>query len=336
VLITVVMPTHRRPDQLRAALQSIADQTLARDLFEVVVVASPRDPGFATVAKMAAETGLTARCVSVPGDQWDGRNPSAKRNYGGQLARGEWLAFIDDDCEADPAWLAEGAKLFGGAVAVEGRKEIPPPLEPTLTYRGSKSFERPGGYQSCNMFYRRDVFLGVGGFDPRFPFYLEDSDLAWTVLDRGHPIPHAERAVVRHPVQPPAPWRLLADAKRVVLLPLLRRKHPAEYRRNRFGPFTPSNYVYLAAWAGVVAATATFGWAGLAVGLAGIAALTLADSYRHFRGTRVTVHEYRVTTMLLPIVPLVRAVQYFRGLLRYWRAAPVGPLPPLGSEGEVR
>ena len=333
MLISVVIPTHRRPRSLELALLSVAAQSLPRDQFEVIVIASPADPGAEIATRISAATGLAVRCESIPGDPWDGRNPSAKRNRGGQLARGQWLAFLDDDCEAERDWLSEAAKLFPGAVAVEGRKLIPPPPVPTLTYHGLLSFERPGGYQSCNMFYRRDVFLEVGGFDTRFPFYLEDSDLAWTVMDRGSAIPHAGKAVVRHPVPPPAPWRLLDDAKRTILLALLRNKHPEQYRRHGSRLLARNHFAYLTAWIAVVTAPLVWGWAGLAAALAALVLLILIDSYRRFRGCRVTLHEVAVTTLLLPVVPLVRVVQFARGLWRYRRPAPVPPLTSLVDGG---
>ena len=34
------------------------------------------------------------------------RGPAANRNAGALRARGEWLAFTDDDCVPDPNWLA--------------------------------------------------------------------------------------------------------------------------------------------------------------------------------------------------------------------------------------
>jgi hypothetical protein len=178
------------------------------------------------------------------------------------------------------------------------------------------------------MFYRRDVFLEVGGFDTRFPFYLEDSDLAWTVLDRGHAIPHAERAVVRHPVPPPAPWRLLDDAKRASLLALLRAKHPELFRRAGVRLLARNHIAYLVVWVATVVAAVVLGWKGFVAGLAALGLLALFDTYRRFRGCRVTAHEVTVTTLLLPVVPLVRVVQYARGLWRYRRPAPVPPLTP--------
>jgi len=327
--VTVVIPTHRRPEYLRRALVSVAAQSFPRERFEVIVVASPDDPGMNVVEEFAA-SGLDVRGVTVPNDQTNGRNPSAKRNHGGQLASGEWIAFLDDDCEAGANWLTAASEFFPTAVAIEGAKIIPLPPEPTLTFKGLKRFEIPGGYQSCNMFYRRDVFLEVGGFDLRFPFYLEDSDLAWTVLDRGDTIPHAARAIVKHPVTPPAPWRMLDGAKRAILLPLLRRKHPELYTKMGFTPVSRLDAVYLAAWIVIAIATILAGGIGLAAGFAGLVMLTLLDSYRRFRGCKVLLREVLVTTFLMAIVPPIRLVQYVRGTGRHRGAATKLPaLQPL-------
>jgi GT2 family glycosyltransferase len=315
--ITVVIPTHRRAKLLAAALRSVAAQSFERERFEVIVVASQEDDAPAICAQIAAETGLKVTSVSIPNDPWHGRSPSAKRNYGGELAKSEWLAFLDDDCEADPDWLRGGAEMFPGQVAVEGRKVIPPPPIPTMTYRGLLSFEKPGGFQSCNIFYRREEFLKLGGFDTRFPFYLEDSDLAWTFLDHGYAIPHAERAIVRHPVNPPAPWRFLDDGKRAFLLPLLQNKHPEQSRRAGVRAVGRSGLIYLAAWLLAVALTVAFGWIGLLAGLSVVVMLAIIGAWRLFRGCKVTLHEVAVTTFLLPIVPCVRVIYYARGYFRF-------------------
>src|SRR4051794_39076134 len=108
-LVTVVVPTHRRPDWLRNVLDSLDRQTFPANRAEVIVVGSPNDPGFAVVADRPPGR-FPVRGTAVPGDPSGGRNPAAKRNYGAQIARGEWLAFIDDDCVADPEWLTSAAR----------------------------------------------------------------------------------------------------------------------------------------------------------------------------------------------------------------------------------
>src|SRR5690606_35875991 len=96
---TVVVPTSRRPALLREALASVAAQTLPPD--QVVVVDDAGDPG--TQAVVAGFPGYTYA-----------------RNDGAALARGEWIAFLDDDdlwlphkLEAVAAVVAAGADDLG-------------------------------------------------------------------------------------------------------------------------------------------------------------------------------------------------------------------------------
>ncbi len=175
---------------------------------------------------------------------------------------------IDDDCVASPDWINGAAEFFEDPKAggIEGKKEIPTPPAPTVTYKGLLMFTRPGGYQTCNMFYRRDVFNQIGGFDPQFPFYLEDSDIAWSVLDRGFAIPFSARAVVYHPVTDAQPWRMLADARRASLMPYLSKKHPQRYAENGTKVLRVPHWLYLLLYAGVLIGLA-FKWWLVALGL---------------------------------------------------------------------
>ena len=334
LFVSVVMPTHGRPDRLRRALESLAAQTYPRDQFEVIVIPTPGDPGIGVAAEVAAATGLDLICQPVPDDSWGGRSASAKRNHGGRLAIGDWLGFIDDDCVADPGWLAGAAMLLaGGTEAVEGRTVIPPPPRPTRTYLGMKSFEEPGGYQSCNMFYRRDVFLAVGGFDLRFPYYLEDTDLAWTLLERGRPIPFAEMAVVRHPVPPADPWRLLEDCRRAALHALLRRKHPDQYQQHGWSPLRVRHIGYVVAVA-VLAIASPIVPGAAAIGMLTLFALSALDTVRQYFGLYARPGELAVITLLNVVDGPYRLWWFLRGLMAF-RNATTGrpPLTPCIADG---
>jgi hypothetical protein len=50
----------------------------------------------------------------------------------------------------------------------------------------------------CNMAFRRDVLLGLGGFDPQFRQAGDDVDLCWRLLDEGRQIGFAAAAMVWH------------------------------------------------------------------------------------------------------------------------------------------
>ena len=316
--VTVIAPTHARVRSLRLLLESLEAQLLPSSDFEVIIVGDEGDPGETVVQGFVERGRLNLSFVYVPNDPWCGRSASVKRNFGANLARAPWLAFIDDDCVADPGWLREALPFFESSETggVEGRKSIPTPREPTLTYRGLLLFTRPGGYQTANMFYRRSVFLEVGGFDTAFPFYLEDTDLAWSVLDRGLAIPHAERAVVEHPVPPPEPMRLLANAQRAALMPYLYKKHPKRFLHSGMTTISRSHVPYLAGYGLLLVLGVTGHVTGVVLSIAGLSLLTLAHTTKLFWKCRFSASELLLTAALLPIVPLVTAVQLIRGNLR--------------------
>ncbi len=323
IVVSVVIPTHRRPDLLRQALKALVAQAYPLEQMEVIVVATENDPAFSVVEEINATTPVDVKCVSIPNDPTAGKSASAKRNHGAQLAQGEWLAFTDDDCVPDIEWIRLASAQFGDARVggIEGNTMIPPADPPTLTYKGMLQLGVPGGFQTCNMFYRRSAFLEVEGFDPRFPFYLEDTDLAWSVQNAGHEIVHNRNASVTHPLLPPRPWRLLDDAKRTKLLALLRAKHPDLFHAAGMKPLRPVHVLFLILYGGAMLGflvAPAFLW----LSVAGLALLTVAHAARLFWGCRVEFEEVVVTTVLLPIVPVVRLVQYLRGRMRYRNEPP--------------
>ncbi len=96
-LVSVIIPTTRRPAQLRRALDSVFAQTYRE--FEAIVVVDGPNPD--TVAMLAACG--EARLRVLQNDHPLGPGPA--RNAGAEAARGDWLAFLDDDDEWQPEKL---------------------------------------------------------------------------------------------------------------------------------------------------------------------------------------------------------------------------------------
>lgn len=197
--VSVIVPTHRRPALLRRLLVSLLAQDWPRDRYEVIVVhnATPDD----TAAIVAAIAATSPVRIAYHATAFRGPGPS--RQFGAARARGAVLAFIDDDCEATPGWIAAGAAAIAqGEALVQGRT-LPHPgqprrlLEKTVSVTGATPY-----FETCNIFYDAAVFRAVGGFPDAFVdrFYAEDTALGWTVRLAGHRTGYADAALVHHEV----------------------------------------------------------------------------------------------------------------------------------------
>ena len=109
-LVSVIIPTSKRPVLVQRAIRSVFAQTMA-DLELIIIVDGPNAETRAVLAGLA-----DPRLRVVQNEQPMG--PGAARNRGGALARGEWIAVLDDDDEWLPEKLerqlafAEGRSLF--------------------------------------------------------------------------------------------------------------------------------------------------------------------------------------------------------------------------------
>lgn len=94
-LISVILPTHERPDQLRRAVASVLAQRYPH--WELVVV----DDGGEVAKAVAAEVGDDRiKAVAIPHG-----GVCAARNAGLAVAGGSIVTYLDDDNTLDPGWL---------------------------------------------------------------------------------------------------------------------------------------------------------------------------------------------------------------------------------------
>ncbi|HXP31235.1 MAG TPA: glycosyltransferase [Stellaceae bacterium] len=134
---------------------------------------------------------------------------SAARNVGAEAATGEIVAYTDSDCVADPDWLTYLiAKMESADLVACGGPNFPPPEDSLVPAAVAVS---PGGpthvllsddvaehIAGCNMAFRREVLLRLGGFDPVFRAAGDDVDICWRFQDAGYTIGFSPAAVVWH------------------------------------------------------------------------------------------------------------------------------------------
>jgi succinoglycan biosynthesis protein ExoM len=100
--ISVLIPTYLRPVMLRRAIESCLAQQGLKARFEVVVVDNdPNGSARPLVDEMAAVAAVPIRYVPEPR-----AGISHARNTAVASAAGRYIAWLDDDEEATPGWLA--------------------------------------------------------------------------------------------------------------------------------------------------------------------------------------------------------------------------------------
>ncbi|CAM3520126.1 Glycosyl transferase [Deinococcus saxicola] len=171
-LISVVIPTHNRPELLLLrSLKSALEQRYPN--LEILVVLDGPDP--LTAAALATVDDPRLRVLTLPHNQ----GPSAARNYGVQHARGEWIAFLDDDDVWRPDKLFRQMKLAQRSahaipVILSGYITRTPHGDRLSPPRAKKAHERLGDY----MFDRRQSGGAVFGILVLAPRQLA-LDIPW-------------------------------------------------------------------------------------------------------------------------------------------------------------
>jgi cellulose synthase/poly-beta-1,6-N-acetylglucosamine synthase-like glycosyltransferase len=193
---SVIVPTHGRPDQLGDCVEALRGLDYPRDRLEVIVVADGPDKRVAAaVERFTGE--LDVELVSQPS-----AGPAAARNAGAALARGEILAFTDDDCAPAPDWLRRlvarcSVDCAAGGRTVNGVAGNPYASTAQLIIDTGYASSRTAFFTTNNLVLPADGFRAVGGFDPEFRT-SEDRDLCERWVSHGMRMAYVPEAVVLH------------------------------------------------------------------------------------------------------------------------------------------
>jgi GT2 family glycosyltransferase len=216
---------------------------------------------------------------------------------------------------------AEPAPHKGAArnqiAGVMGRIVVPLPDEPTDYERDVAGLEA-AECATANCFYRRGALEAVGGFDEAFPAaWREDSDLFFTLVERGERLVQAPDAVVVHPVRPAKWGASLQQQQKSMYNALLYKKHPALYRA-RVQATPPWRYygivgAAIAAIVGGRRGRRETAFAGAALWLV-LTGRFCAERLRHTAHTPGHIAEMAVTSALIPPLSIYWRL---RGALKY-------------------
>ena len=327
-LVSVVVACPNGSWMLDECLAALERQTYRN--FEVIVLPDALPEGGATSVSSVA---VSASVVTVPTGKV---RPAEKRNIGIRLAKGEIVAFIDDDAYPDARWLESAVKYFGEpTIGALGGPGVTPPNDGFWAKCGGRVYENVfvsgnyryrylGGrvrkdiddYPSCNLFVRKDVLDRIGGYRTDF-WPGEDTLLCEDIVRK------AKKRIVYDP------WTLVYHHRRPLFAAHLRQLGRYGFHRGyfvkrfpatscRFSYFVPTLFVaYLLALAAFFAGLRALGPFGpgadvlaaiVAAPLVFYAVLTLASTFS------LNPLRWAVTELGVVLSHIWYGIQFLRGL----------------------
>jgi len=189
---SIIVPVYNRPDEVDELLESLSNQTL-KD-FEVIIV----EDGSVKPCKDVCDK--YAGILALHYYAKENSGPGQSRNYGAELAQGDYVIILDSDVVLPTGYLQaiddelhqNPSEAFGGPDAAHDSFT---PVQKAISY-SMTSFFTTGGIRggkakldkfyprSFNMGIRRDVYLKLGGFSKmRFG---EDIDFSYRIVEAGY------------------------------------------------------------------------------------------------------------------------------------------------------
>jgi len=223
--ISFVIPNYQGENLLPACLDSIFSQKTGTT-YEVIVVDDCSTDGSADL--VSRSYGQVKLIVNQRN-----RGCAASKNIGAAEARGEHIAFLDNDIELDPHWLEamagrfhrEGEKLGACAshILINGYSSL---LNSTggfvnlLGYAWDRGIfgQDTDSYShntqvmwacAASMIVRRSIFEEIGGFDSAYEYLFDDVDLGWRMNILGYGVAYEPRAIAYHHQKAAQGWKLI-------------------------------------------------------------------------------------------------------------------------------
>lgn len=272
-LVSVLIPTRNRARLTSVIVESLFNQTLAPEKYEIIVVDNCSSDDTVSVLLALAER-APCRMRVVPLEK--NRGPVYARNMAARMAEGEILAFTDSDCLAHSEWLRRGVDAFAkDDVAMVSGAVLDKPGQ-VVRFFTLRNGALPGEnftYPTCNVLYRKDVFHHLGGFDEAVwlfdvsssPIECADTDFAWRVREAGYKNVYLDDVIIYHEVTQVKPLIWLLYHTRLLVIPELVKRHPQLRGKMLLGGlfFAWDNIIYYLFLMGLVLGLAVTPWFAL-------------------------------------------------------------------------
>lgn len=265
-LFSIIIPAHNAADTILPCLRALANQTVPRCRYEIIVVDDGSTDGTAEVVQQFIQSQEMARSARQSvADPAGSSGPSSllwglsklirqshqgaavARNTGAQKARADIVLFLDADCVPERTWLERMTQALrqrnvagvSGVVRTRQTGLIPRFIQAEYDARYKRIAQKPyiDFVSSGTAGYHRQAFAAVGGFATVLGG-AEDVDLSFRLCDAGYRLVFKPRAVVYHS----HPESLLAYARRKFIYGYWRsrvyQRHPQKVAGDSRTPFS--------------------------------------------------------------------------------------------------
>ncbi len=200
---SIIVPTYNRPDQLTQCLHSLAILDYPRDRFEVIIVDDGSEMSLTDIVKPFKQN------LDIDLIHQSNAGPAAARNRGAINAKGNFLAFTDDDCEPQAQWLKVLADyvhkfphtMIGGKTINKLTHNIYSKTSQLIVdivyHHYNHNPINAGFFASNNMVIPLSAYREINGFNESFKA-SEDRELCDRWRFDGRRLVYAESAVIRH------------------------------------------------------------------------------------------------------------------------------------------
>lgn len=215
-VVSVVIVNFRGTDDTLECVARLNDVDWPAAQLEILIVEN--GSGDDSTARLTAELGGQENVTIIVSDENLGFTGGS--NLGARRARGEYVAFLNNDSKPGADWIREALAQFNVSpkVAAVGSKVLDWDgkaidfVQGSLTWFGmgykdrvteidTGEFDTPHDLlfgTGSALFVRKSVFLEVGGFDERLFMFYDDVDLGWRLNILGYRVRFAPSSIVYH------------------------------------------------------------------------------------------------------------------------------------------